>query len=400
MQGLSDGYHAFGSNDEGIDDLVTRTVGSSTSYQSDLFPINSPLSPFETEDVSMLLLEQPNQIDSWDCFAHDATLHHESDGRRVITPNPRTPGHRYTTQIHQSSSSGSSNSDWEQWLRFSLSPRPLSRASPLPSNCLVVSPGRISIDQEHQTLSDGVQSRLTTINTYYEGIDYTTPLILARNIFFNMLSLLAARQLPWINAGFAERAGAEYLDLLSTSLEASSSVTRELSSSLKRQEKSWRPPSNLSLLASKWNTMSGKAESDSNQLAYASKPLYQANFIEYTSVGRLFFKLRGGICTKSPNITVLNVTFVPLEGICDNGFFATLSEVFDRVENPRMTRSIIPFNVIPYESPIVSAIEREDIVEVQNLFSSGKASMYDRLPEGSSLLSVSRRKSFGGISQS
>ena len=209
-----------------------------------------------------------------------------------------------------------------------------------------------------------------------------------------MLSQVVAAQLPWVNADFAERAGAEFLDLLSVSLEASASISRELSLSLKRQGQSRLPPCDQKLLATNWKIMRAEAESDSNQYARSLKPLYKTDFAHDTAIGSLNFKLRGGTSSDSSNVTALGFMFIPSWGVCDNGFAATLMEIIDGTKNPRIARSITPFSIIG--SPIAHALQREDIKEVQDLVSSGKASLYDRSPEGHSLLSVSQRNEVFG----
>lgn len=392
MPGFGGEYSTF--NDPSTRGRFIQTVVvPSMAYQNDSMLLDLPLCPLETEEEPSFVVDQPNQIELQEATALNAALPLESDERQKGSQNLGILESQSTRQLCRQNSPVFSDIAWDQYMRLSLSPSPSTGSLIRPSDRLVTSPRAASINQDRPLFNEDEQTKISMSNILLEGTDckvLTKTLILVEDMFLNLLSQVEVTRLPWISADFVKHARAEFLDLISTSLEASASISRERCLSLRSQGQSWLPPYDQKLLATNWKFLRADAKSESDQYTCSLKPLYKAYFTRDTATGTLNFKLRGGISSDSSSITALEFTFVPSLGVYDHGFAATLMEVIDRTKNPRITCGITLFNILSYEFPIVQAVNRGDITEVQNLISSGKASFYDRTVKGNSLLSVSR----------
>ena len=106
-------------------------------------------------------------------------------------------------------------------------------------------------------------------------------------------------------------------------------------------------------------------------------------------MGSLSIKLVTSALHGSSKITTAAFTFTPAYEICKQGVSVTLVRTSEAVKNPSIARNIASFNVVPWEAPIFTAVDCNDIGKVQELFSSKQASPHDRAPNGTTLLSVS-----------
>ena len=125
MPGFGGAYSAFDFNDLSTSDFFTRAdVFHSMSKQNDFMPLDLPLCSFETEEAFSSLLEQPNQINLGKATALDAELPLESDERQKGSLTPGITESHSTKQLRRQNNTVFSDMDWEQYVRFSPSPRP------------------------------------------------------------------------------------------------------------------------------------------------------------------------------------------------------------------------------------------------------------------------------------
>ncbi len=91
-----------------------------------------------------------------------------------------------------------------------------------------------------------------------------------------------------------------------------------------------------------------------------------------------------------PSNSSVQISFCPNRGISQTGFSFKLTQVFEDNIKPKICRHITTFIVVdPRESPLAEAIWENNLLKVRNAISSRKASLFDVLPGGSSMLAVS-----------
>jgi len=109
-----------------------------------------------------------------------------------------------------------------------------------------------------------------------------------------------------------------------------------------------------------------------------------------TGEGYLAFELDGWPFSDT-NSSSVTISFVPPQLAPRTGVSIKFVKFLQEHLTPQIYRHLTIFNIIPWKSPLRNAIQNNDILEVRNLFASRKASPYDRLENGHSILCVSFR---------
>ena len=391
MEGVLHGSEMLISSDTCGGDLIAGLTDPLPTPLSSSLPTDISQLSFESEDATALQPQQPSQTENWEDIVLSAALPYESDRMPTNISSAEVSAFQPTLQLLSRSPSHAAG---QQLWRSSQSLYTPNQLSSFSSNSPGACPGRTFSGQHHQLLDEDLQSKISTMRSFIRTVDCTeimTALMLAKNPFFQMLPHVASHKSLRSNASFVDRAGAEFLELLSENLDASLSATRELATSWKHQEGIWGPLFHNKLLTARWKANKPKADSDNRELTQSFKPSKRAKFIECTNAGRMIMDLKNETCPGFINRAVLDITFIPEEGICESGLVARFSQINDKRDRPRMTRSLVPINIIPYSSPFFIAVREGDIRKVRELLLSGNASIYDRLPEGNSPLQVSQR---------
>lgn len=107
-----------------------------------------------------------------------------------------------------------------------------------------------------------------------------------------------------------------------------------------------------------------------------------------TGEGYLSFELDGWPFSDT-NGSSVTMSFVPPQLAPRTGVSVKFVKFLQENLKPQIYRHLTMFNIIPWKGPLRNAIQNNDILEVRNLFASGKASPYDRLENGHSILCVS-----------
>lgn len=352
---------------------------------------------FLVGEAQTLSTEQSDQTNIW---GNVILSNEEPLGRAETTSilhQTEPQDHGFTTQLSRAGSAQMPNTDWENYLDFSPSMRSSPGALAATFNILDQSARQVSIidgrthpSPEIFATDNPIRSNGAPDGTF-KVIDLETvakPLMLVEEVFLASLSELSASPCSDISGDITEWVASEFRNLLATSYEASALAIRNSIQMSMTNEASWTPLSNKFLRPTKSQVSASSANESTGEL-HSRQPSNKASLLRRIPVGCLSIKLTVYGLQESSKVAIAAFTFTPALTISKKGFSAALLKTSSSVRSPKIARGIISFNVVPYKCPIVTAIKENNLKEIQQLFSSKQASPHDRLPNGTSLLSVS-----------
>ena len=365
-----------------------RSIFEGLDY-NDLTFDSDPSNVFRLEDGLPFPLEPLDPVNFSGDIAPNTEACFGFNEMTTFSPQINSQDYPYVTNLSRLSSPHLSDTNWEGFLSFSpkshaATPDVLHRSSPQSS----ISHGRIALPEPF-VIDDWVRAT-SRPEKAFEAMDLealTKPLMLMGDIFFTSLYQILNNQPSAINEENIEWVANEFRNILAASHEASASTIRKRLLKSKTNEASWTPSNRFSHAMGTRDVTSplGKNAQELRALQILNKAL-----VKETSVGCLSIKLVVHALQGSPLATTAAFTFTPAFEICKRGISATLVRAFDTVRGSNIARNITSFNVIPRNHPVVDAIKKNNIKKVEELFSSKQISPNDRLPNGTSLLSVSQ----------
>ena len=324
----------------------------------------------------------------------------ESNETTAIPQQNKPRNEHYITQLSRACSPNLSTGDWADYLDFPPS-TPSSVEAPAGTfGSFHHSPGQSSILHGWKTPSPELSiSRDSVRATSEPGISFegmsleavAQPLILLKDTFFMSLSKISDNRSSGISEDVIKWVASEFRNLLVASHEASASAIRKRSPRSKTKEASWTPLSD-NRSSRVINTREAASYSGEITQELRSRPTAgKVFYIQTESMGSLSIKVVTGASHGSSKITTAAFTLTPAYGICQHGVSVTLVQTSYTGRSPSIARNIISFNVVPWRSPIHTAVLQNDVGKVQELLSSKQASPHDRLPDGTTLLWVSKK---------
>ena len=365
-----------------------RSISERLDY-NDLTLNSDPSNMFRLEDGLPFPLEPLDPVNFSGDIAPNTEACLKFNEMTTISPQINSQNYPYVTNLSRLSSPHLSDTNWEGFLSFSpkshaATPDVLHHSSPQSS----ISHGR-TVLPEPFVIDDLVRVTSRPENVF-EAMDLETlirPFMLMGDIFFTSIYEILNNQSSAINEENIEWVANEFRNILAASHEASASTIRKRLLKSKTNEASCTPSNRFSHAMGTRDATSllGKNAQELRALQILNKAL-----VKKMSVGCLSIKLVIHALQGSPLATTVAFTFTPAFEICERGISATLVRAFDTVRGSSIARNITSFNIIPWDHPVVHAIDKNNIKKIQELLSSKQISPNDRLPTGTSLLSVSQ----------
>jgi hypothetical protein len=223
----------------------------------------------------------------------------------------------------------------------------------------------------------------------------TLPLELLRSHLANAIqTLVAGRVLTGSEATWLE---SEFEDILASGHEAAALAYRQKSGNRRKLSNNCHGLQNLVPV----HAFERASSQFAWQQSYSAVSALQQDFIRgvqhvrefETPIGRLLVDLSRTYprsCTQNgPSFSSLEISFVPHPQLSPHVITTRLSRLSLPSLEPRITRVIQMYNVIPPDSEVLRCIEGNDVQGLKSLFEAGQASVYDCGEGGPNLLMVS-----------